>query len=241
MKTTEYIQNKIERFPRGYVFTYKDFITDVNKKEAIIKSLNRMAASGKISKLAKGKFYKPEASVFGSLQPEQYQIVKDLLEKDGKLIGYITGYSIYNQLGLTTQISNTIQIGRNETRPAFQRRRYKIAFIRQKNTITKENIPLLQLLDSIRYIKKIPDATIGFSCSRLLSIIKELPPGNYNKLVRLGLKYNPSSRALLGALMEQIGEIKQTEVLKQSLNSITVYKLSVPENVLPSIKNWNIK
>src|SRR5690606_29431044 len=114
--------------PKGYVFTYADFINEVNNKEAIIKALNRMTASGKISKLSKGKFYKPENTVFGALQPNQYQVVKDLLEEDGKTIGYLTGYSIYNKLGLTTQVSNTIQIGKNEIRPKFKRERYTISF-----------------------------------------------------------------------------------------------------------------
>ena len=106
------------------------------------------------------------------VQDPYSQVVKDLLEEDGKIIGYLTGYSIYNQLGLTTQVSNTIQIGKNEIRPGFKRERYTIAFIKQKNTLTKENIPLLQILDAIRYIKKIPDATIESSCRRLSVILK---------------------------------------------------------------------
>ena len=116
-----------------------------------------MTVSGKISKLSKGKYYKPEKTVFGNLQPNQYQVVKDLLEDDGKVIGYLTGLSIYNQLSLTTQVSNTIQIGKNEIRPAFKRDRYTISFIKQKNIITKDTISLLQLMDALRYIKKIPD------------------------------------------------------------------------------------
>src|SRR5690606_5711724 len=140
----DYIKNKIERLPKSYVFTYDDFITDVNKKEAVIKYLNRLAASGKISKLAKGKFYKPENTVFGKLEPSQYQLVKDLLENDNKIIGYLTTFSIFNSLGLTTQVSNTIQIAKNEIRPTFKRERYTISFVKQKNTITKENIPFLQ-------------------------------------------------------------------------------------------------
>jgi len=40
VKTTEYIENKLNRLPKGYIFTYEDFITEVNKREAIIKSLN---------------------------------------------------------------------------------------------------------------------------------------------------------------------------------------------------------
>ncbi|HTN05518.1 DUF6088 family protein [Agriterribacter sp.] len=156
MRTTEYIAFSIDRMPKGYVFTYSNFDKGVNNKEAIIKALNRMAASGKIVKLSKGKFCKSETTPFGKLQPNQSQIVKDLLETDGKVTGYLTGCSIYNQLGLTTQVSNTIQIGKNEVRSAFKRERYTISSVRQKNTITKENIPLLQLLDAFVISKKYP-------------------------------------------------------------------------------------
>jgi hypothetical protein len=114
MKIAEYIAFTIDRLPNGYVFTYVDFTTEVNQKEAVIKALNRMVASGKIAKLSKGKYYKPENTPFGNLQPNQAQVVKDLLEENGKITGYLTGYSIYNQLGLTTQVSNTIQIGKNQ-------------------------------------------------------------------------------------------------------------------------------
>jgi hypothetical protein len=105
------------------VFTYVDFTIEVNQKEAVIKALNRMVASGKIAKLSKGKYYKPENTPLGNLQPNQEQVVKDLLEENGKIMGYLTGCSIYNQLGLSTQISNTIQIGKNQVRPNFKRAR----------------------------------------------------------------------------------------------------------------------
>ena len=102
-----------------------------------------MVISGKIAKLSKGKYYKPETTPFGDLLPNQKQVVKDLLEEKGKINGYPTGYSIYNELVLTTQVSNTIQIGKNEIRPSFKRDRYTIDFIKQKNSITKVNVPLL--------------------------------------------------------------------------------------------------
>jgi len=75
VKISDYIEDKINKFPKGYVFTYIDFISEVTKREAIIKHLNRMVATGKIEKLAKGKYYKPQCTVFGELLPEQNQIV----------------------------------------------------------------------------------------------------------------------------------------------------------------------
>lgn len=241
MKSAEYIKFSIDRLPKGYVFIYVDFITEVSRKEAVIKTLNRMAVSGKIVKLAKGKYYKPEITVFGNLQPNQAQVVKDLLENDGKIIGYLTGYSIYNQLGLTTQVSNIIQIGKNDVRPSFKRGRYTISFIKQKNAITKINIPMLQILDAIRYIKKIPDATIISTCKRLLAILKNLPVNDKTTIVKLALKYSPSTRALLGALLEEIGTKQLTESLKKSLNPITVYKLSGVNKIVTTAKKWNIR
>lgn len=240
MKTPEYIALTIDRLPKGYVFTYTDFIAEVNKKEAVIKALNRMVKAGKIAKLSKGKYYKPENTPFGMLQPNQAQVVKDLLEEDGKTLGYLTGYSIYNKLGLTTQVSNIIQIGKNQIRPNFKRERYFISFIRQKNTITKENIPLLQILDSIRYIKKIPDATIEASCKRLLSIIKNLSEKDKGTMVRLALKYPPVTKALLGALLEELKESSLIEPLYKSINPITKYKLKGAGNLLRTAGKWNI-
>ncbi|SDX53357.1 DUF6088 family protein [Flavobacterium degerlachei] len=239
MKTSECISVTIDRLPKGYIFTYADFVTEVNKKEAVIKALNRMTKSGKIAKLSKGKYYKPESTPFGKLEPNQAQIVKDLMESDGKLAGYLTGYSVYNQLGLTTQVSNTIQIGKNEIRSAFKRERYMISFIKQKNNITKENIPLLQLLDAIRYIKKIPDSNPAFSCKRLLAILKDLSEKDKSTMVRLALKYPPATKALLGAMLDELNEKILSDSLYKTLNPVTKYKLPV-DKVLTQTEKWNI-
>lgn len=241
MKTSEYIRVTINKFPKGYVFTYMDFMTEVNNKEAIIKALNRMSKSGKIVKLTKGKFYKPETTPFGNLMPDQYQIVKDLLEKDGKTIGYLTGYSIYNKLGLTSQVSNIIQIGKNIVRGSIARERYKISFIKQKNTITKDNIPLLQVLDSIRFIKKIPDSTIESSCNRLVAILEQISLEDLKTLQRLALKYPPATRALTGALINSANEFFSTEPLYLSLNPITKYQLKGSTEILSTATKWNLQ
>ena len=240
-KTSDYVSSVVYRMPKGYVFTYEDFIGEVKKKEAVIKALNRMVASGKIAKLSKGKYYKPEETAFGQLQPDQYQVVKDLLEENNKVIGYLTGYSLYNQLGLTTQVSNTIQIGRKDTRPKFERGRFTISFVRQKNNITKDNIPLLQILDAMRYIKNIPDTTPEAAIKRFKTIIKDLSEKDTASIVRLVQKYPPSTRALLGAVLEEIGQTSFTSSLKKSLNPITQYEVPGAKKVLSTAVNWNFK
>jgi hypothetical protein len=242
MKSTDIITDTINRLPKGYVFTYGDFTPEVKSKEAIIKALNRLVKKGKIKKLSKGKYYKAEQSHFGELNPPQQQVVKDLLQCGEKIIGYLTGYSIYNQLGLTTQVSNIIQIGRNEIRPSLKRGIYTIKFIKQKNTITEKNIPLLQLLDCMRSIKNIPDTNIADSCKQIASLLRALEVEDLRSLTRLSKKYPPSTRALLGSILDYIKANPDRETLFNSLNPITTYDYpGISEILGKQVENWNIK
>ena len=241
MKIIDFIENRINRFPRDYVFTCSDFVIEVVDKNTIVQALNRLVEQGKISKLAKGKFYKPRKTEFGVLKPPVKQIVKDLIEKNGKPIGYLTGYSIYNALCLSTQISNTLQIGVQKYRRSIKRGKYNISFVVQPNAINKNNIELMQILDSVRFINEIPATTPDEACVRLQQIFKELSPEKQKRLVRLSLKYTNYVRALCGAILEQIGaEPELPNKLKKSLNEITFFKIPVSEIVLPTKSNWNI-
>lgn len=238
--TSNFINDKINYLPKGYIFTYSDFLTEENQnKEAIIKALNRMAQAGKIEKLSKGKFYKPEISTFGKLKPDNEQIVKDLLIDNGKVKGYLTGLSIYNELGFTTQISNVIQIGKNDVRSPFKRGGFSISIVRQKNTINKENIPYLQLLDVIRFIKSIPDTTPEKVAVRLMEIFKNFEEKDFKIIIRLSMKYQASIRAILGAILEEMKI--DTNELRKSLNPISMYEIQGLNKVLSTTKNWNIK
>jgi len=73
-----------------------------------------------------------------------------------------------------------------------------------------------------------------------MAIIKTLTPEKQTQLVKLAIKYTPTTRALLGALLEQIG-ISATDSLRKSLNPITAYKLFGIDDILPNSTNWNIK
>ena len=242
MKVSSYISQNLKSIPAGSVFTYMRFLREKSEKEAAIKALNRKVQAGELAKLSKGRYYKPEKTVFGTLSPSQEEVVKDLLWKGSERVGYLTGLSVYNKLGLTTQVGNTIQIGKNDIRPAFNRGKYKIAFVKQKNPITKTNIPFLQVLDAIRLIKKIPDTSIQDACKRLLSILSQMNVGEVRKMIALAKKYPPSTRALLGALLETV-EVSNTRLkpLRDSLNPITSYKLEGVAEAFPAFSNWNIK
>jgi hypothetical protein len=193
------------------------------------------------ARLSKGRFYKPQIGKFGELPPDTYQTVKDLLEKDGKQIGYITGYSVFNDLMLTTQVPAILQIGTRREKKAIVRGIYRIRFVLQSNTITKENIQLLRLLDCLRFFKIIPDTTPDKACQRLLYLLKELDEQQTVKIKKLALNYTQQAITLLGAMLETINSQENTSALFKKLNPMTTYKLSISQHILPTQKKWNIR
>jgi len=240
MKVSDIVINKINRFKSGYVFTYNVFDILVNNIGALKMALNRLVNSGKIIRLSKGQFYKPEITEFGVLRPPEYQVVKDLLEDNGKIIGYLTGVSTFNKIGLTTQLSNIIQIGTNIDRKSKKRGKYNIRFIRQKNTITKDIIYFLQILDSIRFIKRIPDSDISSSYFKIRTLIKNLAENEKEMIAKLALKYNPGTRALTGSILDQVTGSDITDKLLGSLNPVSVFSYNIIGDTTLDKEKWRI-
>jgi hypothetical protein len=238
---TDTIRNTIATFPFGFVFTPRDFSIDSCKQATVNRILNNMVAAGQIRRASKGRFYKSQTTEFGELPLDTYELVKDLLEKNGKIIGYLTGYTAFNELGLTTQIPFVLQIGTNDEKKNLKRSFYRITFIKQKNVITKENIPLLRLLDCLRFFNSIPDSMPDETCRHMLFLLKALSVEQKEEIKRLSLNYTPQATALLGAMLETLNSKEDTNEIFDSLNPQTFYKLSISDKVLSNQKKWNIK
>lgn len=241
MKVVDKVRNKIEKLPEGYVFGYDDFNIDQNEESALKVTLFRLVKSGVIERLSKGRFYKPQKGIVGNLNPDEYEIVKDLLFENQKPIGYITGYGIFNRMGLTTQLSNVIQIGTNFDKKQIQRGIYKIKFVRQWNKITSNNIYVLQLLDCIRYIKNIPDTTVNQTFKRLTFLIKELSPKDVRTFASLALNYPSQARALTGALLEKLNYNDLVDKLYKSLKATTYFNINISSELIPNKQKWRIQ
>jgi hypothetical protein len=238
---TNTVKSQIDAFKEGFVFSYMDIEGASKNREAIIKSLNRLSKKGIIDKLAKGKFYKPTKSEYGRLGPDVNEIVKDLLESKGEVIGYLTGFSVFNKYGLTTQISNTIQIGRNTFKPPLKRGIYSIQFVLQKNLITKENVKVLQVLDCLKMLKGIPDTTRENSLSVLGRIIRKYNKADREMIIQLSMKYPASTRALLGMIFETEKIMGPLDKIRETLNPISTYNMGIRQIDKFLREKWGIK
>lgn len=239
MKTTDIIQQRIKAIGDGVVFDYSDLLLSGDMQLSAAKTLSRMVSGGELKKISKGKFYKPAQSRLGEMPPMIEQLTKDLIYKDGALIGYITGVPAFAQLGLTTQISSKILIGSNTYRRPMKRGGYDISYIKQGNAITEDGIKYLRMLDALRFIKSIPATTPDNVVAIMKSNIRGLKKEEWNLLCSYALNYPAATRALLGAILESNGYF--SDVLKRSLNVFTKYDLGVSKSALTNKSNWKIR
>lgn len=241
MTISQIVRDRISDFPTDFVFGVSDFELEPGAKAAVVRTLQRMAESGELRKMAKGKYYKPRITVFGELKPSPSQIAKDFLSTGDKITGYLTGNSIFSSLGLTTQISSKIEIGTNKYRHPTEREGYKISFVLQRNIITKENIPVLRLLDCIRCVREIPATTPDDAVRRIIELVRSMDATAITMMADCALNYQPYVRALAGAVLELIDEENpNVKVLSNSLSGISRYRLPISEKTLPNKLKWNI-
>ena len=231
------VRNRINSFDSGILIKYSD-LTDITENVlALSKALSRMVKENKLEKIEKGVFYKPKKSKFGRISPSINEVIKKELEKNGEMVGYITGINLYNKLGLTTQISNVIEIGINKRKASKEIMGTKVKFIQVNSKIDKSTVNLLQLLDAMKSIKKIPDSNVNENYKILKYKINELNKFEQEKIINLALDYSPFTRAILGMILEEISSI-DLSVLESSLNSFTKFNIEIDN--IKNRKRWNI-
>jgi predicted transcriptional regulator of viral defense system len=205
------------------------------------KALERFQKEGLIKRVSKGVFYKPKLTVFGELEPEYNELLQAYLFENGKRIAYITGTSLYNQLGLTTQMAFKIKIASRKKRIYINRGALKAGAAKSYAEITESNYKILGLLDAFKDIKKIPDCSIAQAVRRLQSIVQSLDERQTDEIVKYALVYPPRVRALVGAILESLGKKNQRlDKLKNSLNPLSTFELGIKEQELPTKSNWYI-
>jgi hypothetical protein len=236
------IRKRIKQLPEGKTFGYDDLRIAKNDYTTAAKALERLQKEGLIKKVSKGIFYKPEQTVFGELKPDYSELLRPYLFENGKRVAYETGTSLYNRLGLTTQIAFRIKIASRGKRININRENLKADAVKSYAEVTDSNYETLGLLDAFKDIKKIPDCSVVQAIRRLSTIVKELNDKQTESFIKYALLYPPRVRALVGAVLENIGKKpKGIEKLKESLNPLTTIKLGIKESELPTKSNWYIE
>ncbi|AFL84636.1 hypothetical protein Belba_2068 [Belliella baltica DSM 15883] len=241
MKVAEQIRKSIERIPEGQPFGYADLGIEANDFFSAAKALERLQKNGTIKKVSKGLFYIPRKTIFGELGPDSNELLKRYLFEDGKRVAYETGFSLYNRLGLTTQMAFKIKVATRGNLIKINIGALKVSSVKSYVNITEQNYQLLGYLDALKDIKRIPDCSVVQAVRRMGFLIKDLTTKERKEIIQYALFYPARVRALLGAIVENLNLKLNLDELKTSLNPLTKVNLGIKEAELPTIKNWNIE
>ncbi len=115
--------------------------------------LNRMNKEGIIATAYNGIYYKPKENIFGKMLLGNRNIIqyKYLMDKKGNIKGYITGALLFNQVHLTTQVPNIIDIATNECKNfnKYENKNLNVIIRKPKIKVNNQNYKYLQLFDLI--------------------------------------------------------------------------------------------
>ena len=241
MNIMQGVQSTIRAMPAGQIFGYQELPNYMSSPTAVVKAVSRMVSDQKIKRLSGGKFYVPKKGLLGVRKPSDGELIRSVLYKDGRLRGYVTGLSLYNQLGLTTQMPRVITVAYNGGRQNKEFGTINIRTVVTRIDVQEKDVMLLQYLDVLKDIKKIPDSDINLSLKIMRGYISALSIRAQARMLKIAQTYyGPQVRALAGFLYS-ILELKVPDSLKRSLNPTTSYKLKLDQALWPVAKEWNIQ
>lgn len=135
--------------------------------------LKRLTDEKKLYRFEPGVYYFPRTNILGekmSLSADTVALHKYIMRR-GKRIGYYSGYTLANRMGLSTQVPFTEEITSNYA-PALirelriQNRSYILR--RPIVEITEENVRILQFLDCLKDIDKCAEEDL-ITCGQILT------------------------------------------------------------------------
>ncbi|MGM0586988.1 MAG: DUF6088 family protein [Bacteroidota bacterium] len=240
MSIAKEIRSRIDSIDKGKVFTYESLGVSNSNFYAAAKAMERLIRDGIVMRVSKGVFFKPKENPFGYAGPSEGELLKIYKYDNGERIAYETGLSLYNKMGLTTQVPNTITLACNKKRINAQINGIKVKSVKSYGKITDSNVPFLRVLDAIKDFNKIPDLDNKSAIAILQKQMKLLSKKS-DKIFKLSLDYPPRVRAFTGALLDDMSSKDKLKKLKKSLNPSTRYRFGVAKYSSLNTQYWNIR
>jgi len=245
MSISQKVRHRVHAKRPLQLFSFDQMVHKDENHSAIAKELSRLYSNGVINRLKPGVYYKPKESRFGNLKPSENDILKYLLFEKGKRIGYVSGMRLYNGLGLTSQVSGVIEVASNESKRSFVLAGLRIRYIKAYGRIDKDDLLLMQLLDVIKDLNRIPDARINESLHLVSQKVVQLSLEKQRELVKVAAKYPARVKALVGAMMAKIWERKPLEKellvnLRKEIVNTSRFQFPIASSILHNTSKWNI-
>lgn len=238
------VRASVRRRKPGKIFSCQDLPCYRESPGGVSRELGRLVARNELERLDRGRYYVPEMGLLGrTLAPLESEIMRYVLYRKGRLIGYVTGLALYNQLHLSTQVPIGTTVAINGKRKSRRLGYLRVEFVPSQAPVRKADVLLLQYLDALRDIERIPATGADFAARVMTGWLRELDAKQVRRIQRLALNYyKPVTRALLGMLLERSGH-KPDPALRASLNpsaSYRIHRIYHDDRRWPNAKEWFI-
>ena len=117
----------------------------------IYKQLCSLCEEGRLIKFDKGVYYIPQNTVLGTSRLNPIDVIeKKYVETDNEIIGYYSGTAFLNQIGISTQVPNLIEIYTNNESSRVRDvkvGRQQVRLRKTRVSVTNKNAATLALLE----------------------------------------------------------------------------------------------
>lgn len=129
-------------------------LSNVNRR----KQFKILTDNGKLKRFDNGIYYIPKKSRLGGevCIPPDVVVEKKYVYRNNKILGYYSGYTFANQIGISTQVPYIQEIVTNEMGNPIKRLDFgeRTFVLRKSRTqINEDNVKVLQLLDLLKDIE----------------------------------------------------------------------------------------
>ncbi len=230
----------ISRFPEGRVFGYGDLAECGMSMSELSVKLNRLTEQGVIVRILRGRYQVKQQSQH---EISAADVIRAVCHYRNRVSGYETGQSIWKKWGLIEDCENdsTFYIGTMQMRPAQYHHGFIIRFRKARLDPAQYNQELLLFLDALEATENIIfQSSAGQFFEKMIMRYRAWPTSLQQQLPAYALAYRPATRALCGALLDELGKSAEALRLSASLHPASKYRIPGAAGWCKTASKWNI-
>lgn len=191
------------------------------------KTLERMCKKGILVHLTEGLYYRPKNIRFGTVPIIEKDIVDHYIQDNQ---GIVIGYRLFNQKGLTTQISKRVEVLSSAV-PGKKKNIHNVYVMNISISLTPETIPIIETLEILQNYKSIED----INNTALAAYMKDFARQYSDEDAVYVLKNRKYKKSTIAFLESFLNYFKVENTLNQFLSSLSSYNIPDMEEFYRSI------
>lgn len=187
------------------------------------KTLERMCKAGNLCKIAKGTYYRPKIGKYGIVPPSQKEIVSAFTEPDK---GTVIGYSLYNRLKITTQVSKTVEVFSSQLEQ--QTKNISNVLLQFRDLVyTPEVKGMIHMLEVLQNFSEIQD----LNYSQFIKFCEQFAPAYSDKVFEQVCREIKYQKRTISFLRNILVHYQVPNNLNRYLSSLSEYKHPTMEEI----------